>query len=61
MLSRKHYKMIAKCIKDNTIKSYKDCNNSYVLGKDRLIDSLSDVLKRDNINFNYTMFRDACE
>ena len=28
--------------------------------KTQLIDLLSDELKRDNINFNYTTFKDAC-
>jgi len=59
MLSRKHYRMIAQCIKDNT-NSGRVNGKPTMINRDSLIDSLSDVLKRDNINFNYTTFRDAC-
>ena len=58
MLSRKHYKMIAKCIKDATYYNQDKYYNK--VDKIQLIDSLSNELKRDNINFNYTTFKDAC-
>ena len=56
MLSRKHYKMIAKCIKDNTMQ-----DTQPIINKVRFIDDISNELKRDNINFNYTTFKDACQ
>ena len=59
MLSRKHYKMIAKCIKGATYNNQDKYYNK--VDKSQLIISLSDVLKRDNINFNYTTFKDACK
>ena len=55
-LSRKYYKMIAKCIKDNTMQ-----DTQPIINKVRFIDDISNELKRDNINFNYTTFRDACQ
>ena len=58
-LSRKYYKMIARCIKVSEVK-FHGVNKS-MINKNNLIDALSDVLKRDNINFNYTTFKDACE
>ncbi len=57
-LSRKYYKMIARCIKDN---SYNSFNDGIIVDRDDLIDDLCVELKRDNINFNYTMFKDACQ
>ena len=57
-LSRKYYKMIAKCIKDST--TY-DAYGDEIIHKDSLIDDISNELKRDNINFNYTTFKDACQ
>ena len=54
-LSRKHYKMIAKCIKDNTMQ-----DTQPIINKVRFIEDISNELKRDNINFNYTTFKDAC-
>ena len=56
MLSRKHYKMIAKCIKDNTMQ-----DTQPIINKVRFIEDISNELKRDNINFNYTTFKDACQ
>lgn len=61
MLSRKYYKMIAQCIKDNTaINDNKRFADSR-LYKYSLINDLSKEFKRDNINFNYTTFEDACK
>ena len=61
MLSRKHYRMIAKCIKDNSDNAVSDYVGEDMINKSSLIDDISNELKRDNINFNYTTFRDACE
>ena len=58
-LSRKYYKMIAKCIKSSTFNNQDKYYNK--VDKSQLINLLSDELKRDNINFNYTMFKDACQ
>ena len=55
-LTRKYYKMIAQCIKDNTMR-----DTQPIVNKDSLINDLSKEFKRDNINFNYTTFEDACK
>ena len=55
-LTRKYYKMIAQCIKDNTMR-----DTQPIINKDSLINDLSKEFKRDNINFNYTTFEDACK
>ena len=59
-LTRKYYKIIAQCIKDNSgiCINNSTCN---ILNKDSLINDLSKEFKRDNINFNYTTFEDACK
>ena len=59
MLTRKYYKIIADVIKDNTSK-----NNNKMLpqvSKAGLVTDLCKEFKRDNINFNYTRFIEACE
>ena len=61
MLSRKDYRMIAKCIKDNSDNAVSDYVGEDMINKNSLIDDISNELKRDNINFNYTTFKDACE
>ena len=61
MLSRKHYKMIAKCIKDNSDNAVSDYVGEDMINKNSLIDDISNELKRDNINFNYTTFKVACQ
>ena len=61
MLSRKHYRMIAKCIKDNSDNAVSDYVGEDMINKNSLIDDISNELKRDNINFNYTTFKDACQ
>tara|TARA_R110002020_G_scaffold31887_3_gene98820 strand:+ start:187 stop:366 length:180 start_codon:yes stop_codon:yes gene_type:complete len=58
MLSRKYYKIIAQCIKGATYNNQDKYYNK--VDKAQLIDLLSDEMKRDNINFNYTTFKDAC-
>ena len=67
-LTRKYYRMIAQVIKNNTIVLSKDSKEEcplYVpnewIDKHKLINDLSKEFKRDNINFNYTTFEDACK
>ena len=65
MLSRKYYIMLARVIKDNselindTIVDV-DGIKSIVINKDSFINDLSNELKKDNINFNYSRFEEAC-
>ena len=54
MLSRKHYIVIAKAIKNNT-----ESNNS--IKKDDLITDLAIYFKSDNPCFDWLRFEDACE
>ena len=56
MLSRKHYIMLARVIKDNSINLMP---NDLIL-KNKFINDLSKELKKDNINFNYDRFDSAC-
>ena len=58
MLSRKHYKAIAKIIKDNT--SQTEDNNTLVIDREFLIDDLCYLFAKDNNLFNSALFRDAC-
>ena len=58
MMSRKHYRLVAKIIKDNTI-----INNNMMLptlNKLNVINDLMLVFKQDNNNFNSSKFIDAC-
>ena len=59
MLSRKHYIMISKAIKDSTNTSSRHllptCN------KVTLINRLGVMFKQDNINYNHSKFLDACD
>ena len=58
MMSRKHYRQVAKIIKDNTI-----INNKMMLptlNKLNVINDLMLVFKQDNNNFNSSKFIDAC-
>ena len=57
MLSRKHYVVIAKCIKDNNKYNKKHCN---LIVKDKLINDLCEVFVNDNNLFNGALFRSAC-
>ena len=54
MLTRKYYKMIAQCIKDNT------SDDNYISAS-CLINDLSIEFKKDNSLFNWRRFVDACE
>ena len=56
MLSRKHYRMIAQCIKDNTMQ-----DTQPIINKDSLIDDLCVEFNLDNYLFSRSKFRDACE
>ena len=56
MLSRKHYKMIAKAIKDSTIQA----NNNTHINKASLINDLNDIFYRDNNNYDDRRFIEAC-
>ena len=58
MLSRKHYRLIAKAIKDSTIINRRDIT---YIDKDLLINELSIVFKQDNNLFNSALFRSACD
>ena len=58
MMSRKHYRLFAKIIKDNTI-----INNNMMLptlNKLNVINDLMLVFKEDNNNFDSRRFIDAC-
>ena len=57
MLSRKYYKMIAKCIKDSTIINRRDIT---YIDKDLLIRDLSMEFKKDNHLFDVAKFMNAC-
>ena len=59
MLSRKYYKMIARVIKNSTIK-YHGLNKS-MINKDNLINDISIEFKRDNTLFNRDKFGKACD
>ena len=56
MLSRKHYRLIAKAIKDRTI------NNIYplLIDKEDLINDLCGVFANDNSLFSRSKFVEAC-
>ena len=58
MLSRKHYIVIAKAIKDSTIINRRDIT---YIDKDLLINVLSKEFKADNNLFNRDKFVEACE
>ena len=58
MMTRKHYRLVAKIIKDNTI-----INNNMMLptlNKLNVINDLMLVFKEDNNNFDSRRFIDAC-
>ena len=59
MLTRKYYKIIADVIKDNTSKN----NNKMLpqINKAGLVADLCKEFKRDNSNFNYNRFINACD
>ena len=57
-LSRKYYRMIAKCIKSNKI--YSNNSTRKIIKMDNLINDLCVELKQDNNLFNKDRFVDAC-
>ena len=58
MLSRKHYILIAKIIKDNTCEV--EDTTWKVLDKNTLVDKLCQVFARDNSLFSRDRFVEAC-
>ena len=58
MLSRKHYRVIAKAINDNITR---DTYGDEHIHKDDLIDDLCKVFARDNNLFDSSRFRRACD
>ena len=56
MLSRKHYRVIAKAIKDNT----NTIDNRTFINKASLINDLSYIFACDNNNFDERRFIEAC-
>ena len=57
MLSRKHYKVIAKSIKDSTTL---DAYGDEIVHKEDLINDLCIMFKRDNSLFSSDKFINAC-
>ena len=55
-MSRKDYIMIAKIIKDNTLR-----DTQPILNKDSFVDILCDMLYEDNNLFDRARFINACE
>ena len=64
MLTRKYYRLIAQCIKDNSVEvvdeTTQDGETREYINKDNFIYSLSIELKKDNSNFNNYTFVEAC-
>ena len=58
MLSRKHYRVIAKAIKDST--TY-DAYGDVIVHKDDLIEELCIIFARDNNLFSRSRFVNACD
>ena len=56
MLSRKHYRVIAQAIKDNT----RTIDNKTSINKASLINDLSYIFVCDNNNFDKRRFIEAC-
>jgi len=59
-MTKKDYIMLARVIKDNTASNDNMRFANSRLYKYSLIDDLSKELKKDNINFNYDKFNNAC-
>ena len=58
MLTRKHYRIIAKAIKNNSI--YSNNSSRRIIKKDALINDLCNELKQDNTLFNRDTVVNAC-
>ena len=66
MLSRKHYRAIAECIKDNTeqVKDTivdEDGINSLMINREGFINDITMYLNSDNSRFSWERFVDACD
>ena len=61
MLSRKYYKLIADVIKDNTLIHNEHKQMLAQVNKAGLVADLCKEFKRDNSNFNYNRFINACD
>jgi len=59
MLSRKYYRIIAQCIKNNKI--YSNNSTRKIIKMDSLINDLCVEFKRDNSLFNRNKFIEHCE
>ena len=64
MLSRKYYRLFAQCIKDNSVElqdeTIDDGEIKVYINRVGLICDLMDAFNRDNDNFNWNRFVDAC-
>ena len=64
MLSRKYYKLIAQCIKDNSVEIQDETVDNgdikVYINRVGLICDLMRAFSRDNYNFNGNKFVDAC-
>ena len=69
MMSKKHYIKLANLIKSTTtsveivedIQDVTIAHNKLVINRASFINQLMEFLKEDNINFNYTTFKDAIQ
>jgi hypothetical protein len=62
-MTRKHYRAIAKAIKDSIVLDARGNADYYgfeIIHKEDLISDLCDIFKRDNELFNKDRFIDAC-
>jgi len=59
MLSRKHYRVIASIIKDNT--SQTEDNNTLIINRDSFINDITSYFKSDNNSFSWERFVNACD
>jgi len=61
MMSRKHYRLFAKIIKDNTIIDNSKMLRHNNINKATLISDLIVLFKKDNSLFDRARFIDACD
>ena len=65
MLSRKHYKAIAECIKNNSVQvvdeTTQDGDTIEYINKDSFINDLTMYLHADNNRFSWERFVNACD
>ena len=60
MITRKDYIKIAKAVKDSTSEDYANIGDKNIVNKQSLIWNLCSVFEKDNPNFDWGRFRDAC-